>query len=208
MSLEALWVRAEDVDRELQKQQAESKKLYDERCRVQSVPTPSWRIEEIETKYWTIEGSIVSLEALRATLLEAIERLERGGEIKNLDVLLGNEENRAEQKLSKRRLAMQRDQEFKPRDDDFMFDRFFLLYSSDFAPTNVRHGIPETRLMSTGRRAKRVKGNFTGPFAASEAAAAFFTATVDTHGGKSRRGAKYQEGAAYLTKGGKAIRKR
>lgn len=204
MSIEALWARAEEVDRELQRQKAESQKLYEERCRAQGVPTPPWKIQEIEEKYWTIEGSISSLQALQATLLEAVDRLDCGVAVENLHVLLEQEEDRAERKLSKRRLAMQRDQGFKPRDDDFMFDRFFLLYSPDFAPTNVRRGVPETRLMSTGRRAKRIKGNFSSFEAASE----FFTATVDTHGGKSRRGAKYLDGTAYLTKGGKAIRKR
>jgi len=204
VSVEALWTRAEEVDRELQRQRAESQKLYEERRRVQSVLTPSWKVQEIEGKYWAIEGSIHSLETLQATLLEVIERLERGEAVENLDVILGREEDRAERKLSKRRLAMRRDQEFKPLDDDFTFDQFFFLYSPDFAPTNIRHGAPETRLMSTGRRAKRLKGNFSS----LEAASAFFAATVDTHGGKSRRGAKYQEGAAYLTKSGKAIRKR
>lgn len=208
MSSEMLWARAVDVDRELGRLQAESAELYSERQRLQSLVVPSWKLEEVEAKYWVLEGSMASLDALQEALLYAIERLERGEEVPNLEALLENEEGRAERKLSKRRLAMQRNEKFKPRDADFMSDRFFLLYSQDFAPTNVRHGAPETRLMSTGRRAKRVKGNFDGPFAANEAAAAFFAATVDTHGGKSRRGAKYQEGAAYLTRGGRAIRKR
>lgn len=195
-AIEHLWHRWETVAAELQKLGEEGKALFERRRKCQDRPVAPWAVAEIESAFWATTGALNSLAKLECAIVDALEALERGEKVRNLNELLPEGEKRAEEALSKRRAAILRDRRFQPEESDFAADVFFFEDRPWLAA-------PETRLLTSGRNRKRLKGNFNP----ADAAVEFFAVTADTHGGKVRRGTKLEEGSAYLAKGGRRIRK-
>lgn len=151
-------------------------------------------IEKLAEDEGRIERALLSLEA---------------GEVVNLAEFLGEsrEENSA---LSKKKRSAQKDEQYLREQNahlaaaaEVLDPRLTLQRLYEFYGLGNPLPSPQQRRLTTGRHATGVKGSFSP----EEAEHAFFDATIDTHGGKSRR-SHHKKAGIYVRRDGKRIRKR
>lgn len=179
------------------------------RCRSSSSFADRNRADELESEYWTQFGKLQELRGVEGGILAILGQYEEG-EISDeeLRALLPEQgEDNTTEEVGKPKAE-------KAIDPMDRMDLFLLGYTGvgytdrifGFGHDGGSYGSEtDPRRLSTGRnrtswsaRGRGVTGDMAGD--------AFFTATADTHGGKSRRPGK--NGKVYVGKNGRRIRKR
>ena len=157
-------------------------------------PVNSESLGVAEDEYWKLEGKIREINQFTDDLLELLGQLE-DGRFKEVESRLRQifpELQPPQKQLSKRKKAI------LAANDGIMPNWIDHMLEATIA------GPAETRRVTTGRRATKVKGVM-DPFYAEQV---FHTATADTHGGKVRGGSKFGKGRFFVDAKGRRKNKR
>lgn len=160
-----------------------------------------------EDRYWELHGRLQQLFGHESTLLDVLERIERG-EATEAEVLplLPPEEPEEEERLSKRRAAIRRQQERFGRSEAEMECTAMLLGALGIEPDIVQSSTvfrADATRMATGHNKKRLKAG--AGIDPAEAHGTFIETTRDSHGGKVRKHSNASK--FYGTAAGRTIRK-
>lgn len=177
---QALQSRLDELDVEFKSAPLESLNLHQQEER---------RLREDE--YWRIKEKLDGIKGQESQIEQALVSLAHGtADLSQIDKLVARPEEESPETLPKRKQRILEEKQrlgIDPR--EIMADMY-----GEFGPEKMH--------LTTGRHAKRVKN--LGLMTPEEAAAEFYYATTDTHGGKTRHGKK---GDVYVSQSGKRIRK-
>ena len=200
--ISALFERVEKLTDRAASLRSDAEDLFKKCAEARAGRLPCVNLFEIESRYWELIKRAERFEQLAERNLEAAALAENGEVPEDLDQLLPNLVEQ-EKRVSKRRLAMQREQAWMDAhttDEDLFYDSIYAIFDAVIKTQTPQHG--SGRFVQTGRRATRVKGRFD----VYDAPDAFFDATADTHGGKVRGGSSAGKGC-YVNAKGKQVRK-
>jgi hypothetical protein len=205
--LHALWTKSGGVEEEISSLREQEKVLYAicQNLRASRNLDDQEKLRKKEKEFWNMQEDIRRLVGKRDTLLDACTEFEETGVVNErlaqtlIPEYFANNKGE-EQRLSKRKLAILRETEReerlgRPGQEPSWVDCPLW----PFAGINSK---PQTRILTTGRRATHI----TGSFSSLDAERKFYECTADTHGGKVRGGSKGKHGFK-PGKGGKGIRK-
>lgn len=152
--------------------------------------------EQVE-KYWEMQRQLMDMKAREERLLTLLERIDEGTATPNqVLAVLPQSSSQEEQKQSKRKQAIQKEQERLGTDQREINWALFMTGVGMISVTDPR------RIASGRNRTRLVSADGVSIYAAE---GLFYEATADTHGGKVRNNGK--SGSGYIGKSGRKIRK-
>jgi hypothetical protein len=204
---EMLWDQAYQTAEENESLKAQSEKAFGEVSILRESRNlfDQEKASNKESTYWELVGRLNNSKEHETKLLETLERIEEGTATEEEVLpLLPAEEDQPEEKLSKRKQAILREQDRLQRLGVLPRIEYLGVFDSEIgqdknvlAPTDVRR-------VASGHNRKRLAPS--DRVYASDAEGRFIEATQDTHGGKARRPGKNPR--YFVKSDGRKIRKR
>lgn len=189
-----IWAKADELSEERTRLSANTEKLFEEVKVLREKRGHPDDIREKQAAYWVAMKEIEAIKEVEEELQEILVQLENGvideASLKDLLPDISGESG----KLSKRK---QRIQEERARMEE-AGEKFVM----ELPSFGLKSRGPQTRHLTTGRRATGIKGNFDS----LSAEGIFNDKAADTHGGKTREFGK--KAGHYMGKSGRKIRKR